>query len=234
MIHLECEKLKIMDKVKKRKLLIDGVILSALTAFFKSIADKKAIIHLLGIQENELANYSICLFLLIVVFWLIEFIFTKLYDRYLWKIMFPRLNLNGKWTYKNSYDDSSPSTEGTIEIKQTPNDLKIEDGNSANSNQHNATTEFKSISFITDKILYGCYEVTMTQKGSGAVVVKKSVEELTIINFGDSGKNKNKPAQMTSKFFNCVATNDEKQKAASSGLNNIEKTGTAVYTRIKQ
>lgn len=224
-----------MKKVRSLEATIQGVLLSALIFAAKTGVDKNSVAELLkkyfNVEVSKPVNHISCILLCTIIFFLLNKLFKELYERFLWKLIYPKLNLNGKWKYENSYADGSPQTVGEILIKQTPYELEMIEGKSTAQNPHTSYTNFKALSFKTDTELYGCYEVTMQSQSGGMLVTKKSVEIFNINQYKKFLFFK-KPVLMNTNFFNCVATSDEKQNAKASKINNIEKIGTCTYTRL--
>lgn len=161
--------------------------------------------------------------------------FSFLYDKLLWKIIFPEYNISGWWKYSNSYLDGSGITTGKVKIRQTPYSVKLVDGQSTKTNPY--TAQFWSTSCSFDEHagkLNAAYMVKRFHPDEQSKFAeKKSVIALEINRREKWSFFGKKPSSMTGHFYNCIMSADEEQKLSSHKLGTWPiRQGTAIYEKI--
>lgn len=160
--------------------------------------------------------------------------FSYMYDNYIWKWIFSKYNISGKWSYTNSYLDKRQNTTGTIIVKQTPYSIKLIDGLNNLNNKY--PSKFTSTSERFDELngkLYCSYEVYKYKPDDmSKFVTKKSILQLSVSKRKDSWLSK-RPIEMHGEFFNCLQPSDEIEKLSAYELGDWPMSiGNAYYTLI--
>ncbi len=131
------------------------------------------------------------------------------YDKWIWKLLHPKLNIGGYWRYVNTYEDGRPATEGVVKIEQSPFNIQIKQGKSipnSAAGKYTSTMISLAMDFVDSENINMAYEVSRNEEGK-VRTNKKSLEKLRIVERhpGISAI----PTKMESYFWNCVRNRAE-------------------------